>query len=87
MTMNCVTTCEKRISKGVTPATHERSRRPSVRSMIKAEDVKATAKKKTMLKSIKSIKAFHVVKNLYSQTYVKITPGATKSVNEGSLVP
>lgn len=50
MTTNCVTTCEKRISNGVTPATHERSRRPSVRSIIKADDVNATAKKKTILK-------------------------------------
>jgi hypothetical protein len=44
-----VTTCEKRISVGVTPATHDLSKSPSVRSMINADEVKATAKKKTIL--------------------------------------
>lgn len=51
MTTNCVTTCENRISKGVTPATHDLSNKPSVRSIINADDVNATAKKKTMLKN------------------------------------
>lgn len=86
MTTNCVTTCEKRISNGVTPATHERSRRPSVRSIIKADDVNATAKKKTILIK-KEFQIKIAQQSAKISTHVKITPGATKSVNDGSLVP
>lgn len=49
ITTNCVTTWENRISLGDTPATQLRSRRPSILSTINADDVNATAKKKTML--------------------------------------
>lgn len=49
ITTNCVITCENRISPGDTPATQERSNSPSVRSIIKADDVRATAKKNTIL--------------------------------------
>lgn len=49
ITTNCVTTWEKRISPGDTPATQLRSSRPSILSIISAEDVSATARKKTML--------------------------------------
>lgn len=49
ITTNCVTTWENKISPGDTPATQLRSRRPSILSMISADDVNATAKKKTML--------------------------------------
>lgn len=37
------------ISAGKTPATQLLSRRPSILSMIRMEEVRATAKKKTML--------------------------------------
>lgn len=37
------------ISAGKTPATQLLSKRPSILSMIKMEEVRATAKKKTML--------------------------------------
>lgn len=50
ITTNCVITWENRISPGETPATQDRSNRPSVLSMIKADDVSATAKKNTMLR-------------------------------------
>lgn len=49
ITTNCVITWENKISAGDTPATQLRSRRPSILSMIKADDVSATAKKKTIL--------------------------------------
>lgn len=49
ITTNCVTTWENSISPGVTPATQLRSNKPSILSMINADDVNATAKKKTIL--------------------------------------
>lgn len=49
ITTNCVITWEKRTSAGVTPATQLLSKRPSILSMIKTEEVRATAKKKTIL--------------------------------------
>lgn len=58
----------------------------SVRSMISADDVRATAKKNTMLKPKTNFYIILLSSTLFS-TYVKITPGATKSVNEGVLVP
>lgn len=49
ITTNWVITWEKMISAGKTPATQLLSKRPSILSMIKMEEVRATAKKKTML--------------------------------------
>lgn len=49
ITTNWVITWEKMISAGKTPATQLLSRRPSILSMIRMEEVRATAKKKTML--------------------------------------
>lgn len=49
ITTNCVTTWENRISPGDTPATQLRSSRPSILSIISADDVSATARKKTIL--------------------------------------
>lgn len=89
ITTNCVITCENKISVGVTPATHERSRRPSVRSIMSADDVRATAKKKTILQKnhVKITIGYPSTYPKTFKTYVKITPGATKSVNDGSFVP
>jgi hypothetical protein len=51
--------------------------------MMSAEDVSATAKKKTILQVIIIRKLDEIV----GRTYVRMTPGATKSVNEGLLEP
>lgn len=86
ITTNCVTTCDNKTSMGVTPATQDLSKSPSVRSTINADDVRATAKKKTILKWKTRIrKLFSLL--LLSSTYVRITPGATKSVNDGFKDP
>lgn len=60
ITTNCVITWENKISAGDTPATQLRSRRPSILSMISADDVSATAKKKTMLWMGKKKKLQHL---------------------------
>lgn len=54
ITMNWVTTCEKRISGPVTPDTKQRSNMPSFFSMIMAPDVRATDKKKMILEEEKT---------------------------------
>ena len=48
-TKNCVKMCEHMTSMGRTPDTHDRSKRPSCFSEIKASPVKATAKKNMMI--------------------------------------
>ena len=48
-TKNWVKMCEAMTSMGSTPDTHERSRRPSCFSEMKASPVKATARKKMMI--------------------------------------
>lgn len=48
--MNCVETCEKRISMPVMPETKHRSSIPSFRSINIAPDVRATDKKKIIVK-------------------------------------
>lgn len=51
MTHHCVTTWEKRISTPVTPDTKHRSKIPSLRSINMAPLVRATDRKKMMLKA------------------------------------
>jgi hypothetical protein len=53
-----------------------------MRSMMSAEDVSATAKKKTILQRV-----IRRLDEIVVETYVRMTPGATKSVNEGLLEP
>lgn len=50
ITRNCVVTCEARISIPVTPDTRHRSKMPSFRSINMAPDVRATDKKKIILR-------------------------------------
>lgn len=50
MTTNCVTTCPKRISGPVMPDTKLRSRRPSFLSSNIAPEVRATERKKMILR-------------------------------------
>lgn len=60
----------------------------SVLSIIRADEVNATAKKNTILESKQDKSAKFSLKSVkVKNTYVNITPGATKSVNDGSFVP
>lgn len=63
ITTNCVTTWENRISPGDTPATQLRSSRLSILSIISADDVSATARKKTMLSTKINFKKLHLGKD------------------------
>jgi hypothetical protein len=72
----------KESCRGDLPATQDLSSKPSMRSMMSAEDVSATAKKKTILQRV-----IRRLDEIVVETYVRMTPGATKSVNEGLLEP
>lgn len=50
ITRNCVVTCDARISMPVTPDTRHLSKMPSFRSISMAPDVRATDKKKIILR-------------------------------------
>lgn len=65
ITRNCVTTCDVRISIAVTPDTRHRSRMPSLRSINMAPDVKATDKKKMILRNKSERKSFWTSKDFF----------------------
>lgn len=66
ITTNCVTTWENRISPGETPATQLLSSRPSILSIMRAEDVRATARKNTILKrTFQKLNQFEFVFGLF----------------------
>lgn len=80
MTQNCVITCEKSISMPVTPETKQRSNIPSFLSINMAPDVRATDKKKTILKkgtdTKKQVFSFDLLKmekeEIFGEVLVKI---------------
>lgn len=116
ITTNWVTTCENRISNGVTPATHDRSSKPcKVINMINMINIdwfafeaypilplyvqwsmpKMSVQQprriqfygEIEMKIVRHLCAKWLIETCPKVAYVRMTPGATKSVNDGVLVP
>lgn len=86
ITRNWVVTCENRISTPVIPDTRHLSRMPSLRSINIAPEVSATERKNMMLQVI-DVTKFEASHKVKGKTYVRITPGAAKSVKFGVRSP